>query len=365
VTALVPESRTGTPRLSIFRNVRPKLTKASSSKPLFTRRPTIYIIHASMNSSEIKYPTVSIGEFYTRHSEALQMVLLGGQTGFDRRIREPTINRPGLALAGFYSYFAEKRIQVLGAAELSYLKSLSAEECRARCCALCERPIPGLVVARGSKPPTALLHAAGEAGIAVFRTEMVTMNFINAATLALEFDFAPMKSEYGSMVDIQGIGTLIRGSSGIGKSECVLGLLERGHSLVSDDITRFRALEGRELIGTSPDLTRNHIEVRGLGVINVMHIFGIGSVRMEKRLDLIVTLKDWQELEEVDRIGLDQEYYEILEILVPHITIPVRTGRDIARLVEVAALDQKLKSMGQNSALEFNQRLLNLMQKKD
>jgi HPr kinase/phosphorylase len=129
-------------------------------------------------------------------------------------------------------------------------------------------------------------------------------------------------------------------------------------------MTRFRAMEGRELVGTSPDLTRNHMEIRGLGIINVMSIFGIGSVRLEKRLDLIVTLKDWQELEEVDRIGLDQEYFEILDILIPHVTIPVRMGRDLARLVEVAALDQKLKSMGQNSAMEFNQRLLNLMQKK-
>jgi HPr kinase/phosphorylase len=166
------------------------------------------------------------------------------------------------------------------------------------------------------------------------------------------------------MVDILGVGTLIRGSSGIGKSECVLGLVERGHSLVSDDMTRFRAMEGRELIGTAPDLTRHHMEIRGLGVINVMSIFGIGSVRMEKRLDLIVTLKDWEDLEEVDRIGLDQEYFEILEILIPHVTIPVRVGRDLARLVEVAALDQKLKSMGQNSALEFNERLLKVMQKK-
>ena len=173
-----------------------------------------------------------------------------------------------------------------------------------------------------------------------------------------------MKSEYGSMMDVMGVGTLIRGSSGIGKSECVLGLIERGHSLVSDDMTRFRALEGRELVGTSPDLTRYHMEVRGIGVINVMSIFGVGSVRLEKQLDLIVTLKDWQELEEVDRIGLDQEYYEILDILVPHITIPVRTGRDLARLVEVAAMDQKLKSMGQNSAVEFNERLLKTMQKK-
>ncbi|MDB6156088.1 MAG: hprK [Chthoniobacteraceae bacterium] len=318
-----------------------------------------------MTPPEAKHPTITVGEFYTRHSESLQMKLLGSSAGFERRIREPTINRPGLALSGFYSYFAEKRIQILGSAELSYLKSLPATEVIERCRTLCARPIPCIVISRGSKPPTALLEQAELAGVAVFRTPMVTMKFINAATLVLEFDFAPTKSEYGSMVDILGVGTLIRGSSGIGKSECVLGLVERGHSLVSDDITRFRALEGRELVGSSPDLTRHHMEVRGLGIINIMSIFGIGSVRMEKRLDLIVTLKDWQELEEVDRIGLDQEYYEILEILIPHITIPVRTGRDLARLVEVAAMDQKLKSMGQNSAMEFNQRLLNVMQKKD
>ena len=317
-----------------------------------------------MDSPEAKHPTLTVGEFYTRHSEPLQMKLLGPGMGFERRIREPTINRPGLALSGFFSYFADRRIQVLGSAELSYLKSLSEEEAGARCRALCARQIPCLVISRATKPPAVLLAAAEAAGVAVFRTPMVTMKFINAATLALEFDFAPMKSEYGSMMDIMGVGTLIRGSSGIGKSECVLGLIERGHSLVSDDMTRFRALEGKELVGTAPDLTRHHMEVRGLGVINVTSMFGIGSVRMEKRLDLVVTLKDWQELEEVDRIGLDQEYFEILEILIPHVTIPVRTGRDLARLVEVAALDQKLKSMGQNSAMEFNQRLLNLMQKK-
>ena len=317
-----------------------------------------------MNAPESKQPALTVGEFFTRHSEALEMKLLGSDAGFARRIREPTVNRPGLALAGFFTYFAMKRIQVLGAAEQSYLRSLPVDEARERCKALCEQGIPCIIVSRGAKPPPALIEEAEAAGIAVFRTPMVTMKFINAATLTLEFDFAPTKSEYGSMMDIMGVGTLIRGSAGIGKSECVLGLIERGHSLVSDDMTRFRALEGRELTGTSPELTRNHMEIRGLGVINVLSIFGIGSVRLEKRLDLIVTLKDWQELEEVDRIGLDQEYYAILEILVPHVTIPVRTGRDLGRLVEVAALDQKLKSIGQNSAMEFNQRLLNLMQKK-
>jgi HPr kinase/phosphorylase len=316
-----------------------------------------------MTGPEAKHPTVTVGEFYTRHSEALEMKLEGPQIGFEHRIKEPTINRPGLALSGFYTYFAFKRIQVLGAAELSYLKSLSASDARAKVRLLCEADIPCLVLSRQAKPPAFLMEEAERAKIAVFRTPMVTMRFINAATLALEGDFAPSKSEYGSMVDIMGVGTLIRGSSGIGKSECVLGLLERGHSLISDDITRFRALEGRELVGTSPELTRHHMEIRGLGVINVMSIFGIGSVRHEKRLDLVVTLKDWQEVEEVDRIGLDQEYYEILEILIPHVTIPVRTGRDLAQLLEVAALDQKLKSFGQNSALEFNQRLIKIMSK--
>ncbi len=194
---------------------------------------------------------------------------------------------------------------------------------------------------------------------------MITMKFINAATIALELDFSPIVTEFGSMVDILGVGVLIRGSSGVGKSEAVLGLIERGYSLVADDVTKIKSLEGRELMATAPDLTRYHMEVRGIGIINVVSIFGIGAIRIEKRLDLVVTLKDWQELEEVDRIGLDRELYEILKIEVPHITIPVRPGRDIARLIEVAAMDQKLKGLGLNSAVEFNEKLLGLMKTQD
>ena len=191
------------------------------------------------------------------------------------------------------------------------------------------------------------------------------MRFINAATIAMEVDFSPSVTEFGSMVDILGVGVLIRGQSGIGKSECVLGLIERGYSLVADDVTRVTSLEGRELMATAPELTRYHMEVRGIGIINVASIFGIGSIRIEKRVDLVVTLQDWQEIEEVDRIGLDQGYYEILKLQVPHITIPVRPGRDIARLIEVAAMDQKLKGLGRNSAVEFNEKLLNLMETKE
>ncbi|PYL82797.1 MAG: HPr(Ser) kinase/phosphatase, partial [Verrucomicrobia bacterium] len=227
---------------------------------------------------------------------------------------------------------------------------------------LCARKIPCLVMSRGFHLATDLLAVTAEAQIAVLRTPMITMKFINAATIALEMDFSPTVTEFGSMVDILGVGVLIRGSSGIGKSECVLGLIERGYSLVSDDVTRITRLEGRELMATAPDLTRNHIEVRGIGIINVASVFGIGSIRIEKRLDLVVTLKDWQEVESVDRIGLDREFYEILGLQVPHLTIPVRPGRDMARLIEVAAMDQKLKGLGHDSAIQFNAKLLNLME---
>src|SRR5437764_4091301 len=298
-------------------------------------------------------------------SEKLQMKLEGPRVGFDRKIREPTINRPGLALSGFYTYFAEKRVQVLGAAENSYLKSLPSKLRIRRFQKLCERKIPCLVMSRGFHLAPELLGVTAEAKIAVFRTPMITMKFINAATIALEMDFSPTVTEFGSMLDILGVGVLIRGASGIGKSECVLGLIERGYSLVADDVTRMTLMENRELMATAPNLTRNHMEVRGIGIINVANIFGIGSIRIEKRLDLVVTLKDWEQVDSVDRIGLDREFYEILGLQVPHITIPVKPGRDMARLIEVAAMDQKLKGLGQNSALEFNTKLLNLMEHKD
>src|SRR3954468_3938187 len=274
-------------------------------------------------------PVVTVETFFAAHGEKLQLKLEGKRVGFDRKIREPTINRPGLALSGFYSYFAEKRVQVFGAAEQSYLESLSGRQRIQRFRRLCQEKIPCVVTSRGAHLDPELLEVAEQEQVAVFRTAMVTMLFINAATIAMEVDFSPTVTEFGSMVDILGVGVLIRGQSGIGKSECVLGLIERGYSLVADDVTRVKSFEGRELMATAPNLTRYHMEVRGIGIINVASIFGIGSIRIEKRLDMVVTLQDWQELEEeVDRIGLDQEFYEILKLQVPHITIPVRPGRD-------------------------------------
>ncbi len=308
--------------------------------------------------------SITVEDFFKRHEQTLDLRLLAGKDGLDRKIGEGTVNRPGLALAGFFKYFADKRIQVFGSAETNYMLSLSKRLQRARIQNLFRRSIPCMIFGRSLNPSKIFLEEAEKHGIPVFKCPMVTMRLVNRMTIFLEADFAPSAQEHGSMVDILGIGVLVRGSSGIGKSECVLSLLERGYSLVADDLTRIRLVNSCDLVCTSPEISRNHIEVRGIGIVNVASMFGIGAIRSEKILNIVVTLMDWDKLENVDRIGIDRQYYEILGVKVPHVTIPVRPGRDLARLVEVAALDQKLKDMGQNTALEFNQRLIQNLQKK-
>jgi HPr kinase/phosphorylase len=170
--------------------------------------------------------------------------------------------------------------------------------------------------------------------------------------------FAPRGSEMGSMIDILGVGVIVKGESGIGKSECVLALIERGYSLVADDITKVTLIDGREVMGTSSELTRNHMEVRGIGIINVQAMFGVRSIRHEKRVDLVITLKDWDQVLDVDRLGMEDQHCQILGVNVPHIIIPVRPGRDLARLVEVAAFQTKLKLSGYNAAKELNDILI-------
>jgi HPr kinase/phosphorylase len=286
------------------------------------------------------------------------MRLIAGVAGLNRAIREPTVNRPGLALAGFTRYFAHKRVQVIGSAETSYLKTLSLDERAARYAGLFSHRFPCLVVCRSIHPDRALLGAAERVGLPVFRSPLITMKFINLATLALEAMFAPHATELGSMVDILGVGVIIKGASGIGKSECVLGLIERGYSLVSDDITRVTLSEGREVIGASPENTRNFMEVRGIGIINVQQLFGVKSIRTHKKVDLVVTLQPWEEVKDVERLGLEEQATSILGVRIPHIVIPVSPGRDIARLVEVAAFYTKMKFFGLNPARELNERLL-------
>jgi HPr kinase/phosphorylase len=302
---------------------------------------------------------ITVERFYTEQAPSLELKLVAGATGLKKRfIREPTVNRPGLALAGFTRYFANKRIQVIGNAEAYFLKTLTPRERHERYAHLFTYKVPGVVFSRNLHPDKAFLKAAEEQETPIFLTPMITMKFINLATLALEMLFAPRGTEMGSMVDILGVGVIIRGESGIGKSESVLALIERGYSLVSDDITRVTLIDGREVMGTSAELTRNHMEVRGIGIINVASMFGVKSIRKEKRVDLVVTLKVWSDVPDVDRVGMDQEFVKILGVDVPHITLPVRPGRDLARLIEVAAFQTKLKASGYNPAKELNDRLV-------
>jgi HPr kinase/phosphorylase len=304
---------------------------------------------------------VTVERFYTDHASTLELSLLAAAGGLKRTIREPTVNRPGLVLTGFTRYFAFKRLQVIGNAEAYYLKSLPAEQRLKRYETFFSYKIPCVVFSRNLHPDKLFLKAAEQANVPIFRCPLVTMKFINLATLALEMMFAPRGTEMGSMVDILGVGVIIRGESGIGKSESVLALIERGYSLVADDITKVTLVDGREVIGTSAEITRNHMEVRGIGIINVAAMFGVKSIRQDKKVDLVITLKSWNEVADMDRLGMEQEYVQILDIDIPHITIPVRPGRDLARLIEVAAFQTKLKSGGYNPAKELNDRLISRM----
>jgi HPr kinase/phosphorylase len=305
--------------------------------------------------------TVTVERFYTEHAGSLELNLAAGAGGLKRAIREPTVNRPGLALSGFTRYFAFKRIQVMGNAEAHFVKSLTREERRERYRTLLSFKVPCVVFSRHLHPDKEFLEAAEAAEVPIFRCPLVTMRFINLATLALEMMFAPRGTEMGSMVDILGMGVILRGESGIGKSESVLALIERGYSLVADDITKVTLVDGRDVVGTSAEVTRNHMEVRGIGIINVAAMFGVRSIRHEKRVDLVITLKSWNEVPDVDRLGMEEEYVKILGADVPHITIPVRPGRDLARLIEVAAFHTKLRAIGHNPAKELNDRLISRM----
>jgi HPr kinase/phosphorylase len=283
--------------------------------------------------------------------------LLAGEGGLRRIIREPTVNRPGLALAGFRKYFAPKRVQVIGNVETSYLRSLPVETRVQRYRELFQWKIPCLVLCRGLPPGRTLVQAAEEAQVPLFQTGLLTMKFINLATLVLESAFAPRGQAHGSMVDIQGIGVLIQGESGIGKSEAVLGLLERGYSLVADDVTRMRLVDGQHVLGSGKDITRNLMEVRGIGIIDVAALFGAAAVREEMRVDVVVVMKAWDKCAEIDRLGMEQRHVDFLGVSIPKVELPVRPGRDMSRLIEVAAFQAKLRQAGFNPAQELSDRI--------
>lgn len=301
--------------------------------------------------------------FYQNYGEALQLELVAGRRGLGKVIREKSVNRPALALTGYLKHFAYKRLQLLGAGEMGYLKHFSEATQLARLKDIVSKNIPCLIVSRNLLPAKAMIQVAEEARVPLFRTPLKSKDFSAQATIFLEKHFAPRTSTQGTLLDIKGIGTLIRGKSGVGKSESALALIERGHSLVADDLVYIRLLGERELMGFGSELSRGCMECWGIGIINIGELFGVRSIRLQKRVDFIVTFIDWKPGMPEERTGLEMNYHSFLGVKVPHVEIPVRPGRDMARLVEAAAMVQALKLMGHNSAREFNERLIQHMSK--
>ena len=308
-------------------------------------------------------PHLTVREFLKRHGEDLKLTADQDLIGLGRLISEPAVNRPGLALAGFVDYFAHKRVQVLGNSEVSYLEKLTEDLRLERFAELCEQDFPCLIVARGLQLPPALLEVARRKNIPILNSPRPTMTVLNAATIKLEDEFAPRTSMHGCMVDYRGIGVLMTGESGAGKSETAIGLLEKGGALVADDLIHLKQL-GNELMASSKDLARGYLEMRGIGIINVANLYGLSAIRPEKRLDLVVELKPAQDLNKVDRLGLGQKTFRILDTEVPMVEIPVAAGRDTARLIGVAALQLQLRRIGYDMADEFNQKLFAQMNNK-
>lgn len=314
-----------------------------------------------MNTRVISEENVSVRDFYESYAEKLQLKLIAGEAGLDNMIREKSINRPALVLTGYFKYFAHKRLQLFGAGEMGYLRDQSEETQKEILTELAARKIPCIVVSRNFVPTNALIEVAEEHKIPLFRSPMKSKDFIAEATVLLEDKMAPRGTIHGTLLDIRGIGVLLRGKSGIGKSECALALIERGHSLVADDLIHLKLLAERELMGTSAPLSRGYMECRGIGIVNIAELFGIRSIRFEKRIDLVVTFIEWVPGMSEERTGLDEATFEILGQSVRHIEIPVRLGRDMARLVEVATMGHTLKMLGYDTAQKFNQRLIDYM----
>ena len=314
---------------------------------------------------ETRPESVSVREFFDSFRDMLQMELLAGADGLDNVISEKSINRPALAVTGYFKEFANRRLQLFGAGEMAYLADQPDSLREKLVDDVFSKKVPAVVVSRGLQVDAMLKRLADKHHIPIIRTQLKSKDFSAEATVLLEEKFAPRTNLHATLVDIRGVGVLLRGASGVGKSECALALIERGHSLVADDFVIVTLIGDRELQGTAKELNRGYMECRGIGIINIASIFGVRSVRREKRVDLVVTFVLWQPGMDEERSGLEVETFEILGRKVPHMTIPVRPGRDMARLVEVAAMVQALRGMGHDSAKEFSDRLIQHMSRGD
>jgi HPr kinase/phosphorylase len=287
----------------------------------------------------------------------LPLELLSGSAGLQRTIASPHIQKTGLALAGFDDYLQPWRILVFGESEVRYLESREPQARRSILSAALARDIPCVLLTGNSRPPEELIAASEELGVPLLRTDVATPVAISRIGVILDDALAVRQVIHGVLMDILGLGVLLVGESGIGKSECALDLIVRGHRLVADDTVEVKRRGDLRLLGTCPELTRHHMEIRGLGVINIRDLFGVASTRATKRLELVVELERWDSAQEYDRLGLDENAYELFGVKVPLIHMPVVPGRNLAILVEVAARNQLLRNRGINAARDLAARL--------
>jgi len=288
----------------------------------------------------------------------LDLTLLAGERGLGNKIETPRIQKPGLALTGYTEHLHPNRIQILGNTEISYLRQLSEETANCHLEKLCAFPIICYVITMGLDPPACLVSAANEAGIPLLRTHHLTSTCISLVTKFLEARLLPITHIPGVLVDILGVGVLILGKSGIGKSECALDLVNRGHRLVADDVVQIRKRSLGSIVGSATESLQFRMEIRGLGIISIKDLFGISAIREKKIINLVIELVEWDPNQEYDRLGIDDETFTILEVGFPYLKVPVRFGRNLTSILEVAARNFLLKGMGYHSAREFDENLL-------
>jgi HPr kinase/phosphorylase len=310
-------------------------------------------------------PRLKVGDLFARKGDALQLEILTGEVGLEREIRSSEASSPGLVLAGYTARFVgTDRIHILGETEITYLASLDAKARRTSIQTFVSYALPCIIITKAQDAPEELLVLAREQGIPVIRTRLKTAEFYRRLKPVLDDAFAPRTTVHGSLADVFGVGLLFRGRSGIGKSECVLDLVERGHRLVADDVVHITRRGHDVLIGRGHEISRHFMEIRGVGLIDINALFGIRSVRQQKRIEVVVQLEDWDNSREYDRTGLDQQVTELLDVPVPLVTVPLNPGKNLTVICEVVAMNHLLRYSGVDSATSFNERLIRRMREK-
>jgi HPr kinase/phosphorylase len=294
--------------------------------------------------------------------DKFKLELISGEEGINRPITMSDLSRPGLEMAGYFTYYPKERVQLLGKTEITFFEKLPEEEKKQRMLSLCTEITPAIILSRDLPIPPELVEASEENGVPVLRSPLKTTRLTSRLTNFLESQLAPTTAIHGVLVDVYGVGVLIIGKSGVGKSETALELVKRGHRLVADDCVEIRQEDQDTLIGSAPELIEHLLEIRGLGIINVMTLFGAGAVRSFKRITLVMSLELWEQGKQYDRLGLEEETMKIIDTDVPKLTIPVRPGRNLAVIIEVAAMNFRLKRMGLNAAEQFTHKLADVIE---